>query len=79
MQLTQVIDALRVWFLERNIPIDGLTLIINLQDRNAGALLDYAVKKEFRELTLSADQGPIDTSSFTMYGVKVKIESPVHD
>ena len=61
-------------------PIDGLTVIINVDTPNVGAQLDYNVHREMAELSKSWSSNvlDVDTSKFEFHGVRFQIESPAH-
>jgi hypothetical protein len=69
---------LQHWFAQHNIPTDGLTLILNFQDRDAAYRFDCALNQELQPLQMATNPVSFDTREFQMNGVKVKIESPLH-
>lgn len=66
------------FFARHNIETDGLTIILNIGDREAAARLDYAIKSSFKAYELYPG-GPVgDIRQFQLRGVKFKVESPLH-
>lgn len=78
MNIHEVVYSVYRYFGERNIPMDGLTIIINLTDKNAAARLDSELKKEIAPYMPSDEQNKIDIRTLKIRGISVKIESPLH-
>ena len=78
MKLESVVHSLGMWFAERDIPTDHLTLILNVAERHAAARLDAYVSAELNDPLVLASTQVIDTARFTMRGINIKIESPLH-
>ncbi len=71
--------ALGRWFVQNNIPTDGLTVILNFQDANAAARFDAALLREIEALRIDHRSKLAEIlSEFEMNGIKVKVESPIH-
>ena len=80
MQFAQVMHAIECWYRERNISTDGLTVIFNLQEPAAAAHLDWELKKDIGQMQLYlASSKELDIRDFKMQGIRVKIESPLHE
>jgi hypothetical protein len=79
MEMREVIHHFRRWFLERNISMDGLTLIVNFQDENPAAHFDYELRKDLSTMALYVQgQSSPQLNSFAIEGVSVRVESPLH-
>jgi hypothetical protein len=77
MTFIQVADMLRRYFAEHNISTDGLTVILNFTDRESGARIDAALNREFAEMAMVVKMDR-NLTKFTVYGLEVLLESPVH-
>ena|SRR4249920_3001220 len=75
--LRTLAHEIRMYFEHRNIPAEGLTVIIQVPAAGAAARLDHAVAEEAAELLGSA-QHPM-TRIFEIEGVKFLIAAPHGD
>ena len=80
MTLEQVVSTLSQYLEERNIPLDGLTMILNFQHKDGGARIDAALNREFSQrLLYPTPLGHLDVRDFKILGIRIMIESPVHE
>jgi hypothetical protein len=79
-QMIHTTKQLLRWFSENDIPTEGFTLILNFQDAKAGSRFEAAMRREAGELISPTTSKPLDLfREFQMNGLKVKVESPLHD
>jgi hypothetical protein len=67
-----------MYFEHRNIPAEGLTVIIQVPTASAAARIDHAIASEATELTGTAPQ-PIVNRTFEIEGVRFLIAAPHGD
>jgi hypothetical protein len=70
--------VLRHWLAENNIHILGLTVTLHFQNARDGARFDAALRRELGSLKEEARRQVL-LSEFEMNGIKVKVESPIHE
>jgi hypothetical protein len=79
-ELTAVIGH---YLAQHNIdPKKGFTLILNFQDAMEASKFDMALNRELESYLVAAIGGvqkQRDISEFQMNGLKVRVESPVHE
>ena len=73
----RAIGHIRYWFACRNMPCESLTVIFNFSDAREAAAFDAEIKR-CTEPMLWPKGGVLDITAFELYGVKVRVESPVH-
>lgn len=77
--MERIMHDLHLWFSQHNISTESLTLILNISDRDVAAKVDMALKRDFSTRTM-VPPGPVtDFSKFQMMGIRVQIESPLHE
>lgn len=76
MMFSQVVEVLQRYFAEHNIDTYGFTLILNFQDFQSAAKLDFAFAREFESMMQTAQQ--FDSVNFKIRGMEIRLESPVH-
>ena len=79
MELPGVMDALHNYFRSRGISTEGLTVILNMTDRNAAIALDSYLQRELSTGIKQPINFRLDVRKFELCGLKVHIESPVHE
>ena len=67
MRFESIVHSLRAWFAERDIPLNGLTLIINMQNKDQAARFDFELNREFGEHTWVPPNFYVDIRKFTFY------------
>ena len=80
LSIAHIVYQLRVWFEKHDIPVTDLTVILNIANKNDAAHFDFDLRKEFSTVEMAqpfAISG-IDIRKFEMYGIKMQVESPLH-
>lgn len=77
--MQRAILELRRWFRLHDILTDDITLIVNVSDPQVAAKLDFYIKQEMDPLLPEATSSRSPLSSFKLFGLQIKIESPVHE
>lgn len=75
------LHALSHWLAEHNIDDGRLTVILNFSDREAAVRFEAAVIRELEPLMfIQSKSKPLNIAGgFEVHGIKVKVESPVHE
>lgn len=79
--INDVTGRLKAWLEANQIPVDGLTVILNFRDSDAAARFDWVLNKELEAFAMAWSQAPGQwtvTTNFKMNGLSMKVESPIH-
>jgi hypothetical protein len=78
--LQTLAHQIRMYFGDRNIPVEGLTVILQVPTASAAAKLDHAIADEAQPMKLLwAAQPSTNTRIFEIEGVKFLIVGPHGD
>lgn len=79
--MDRFIYEFRCWLTSKNIPIEGLTVIFNWQDSQPAAAFDYVVQQEMERYTIQwgRPSSPLDIRKFELHGLRIRVESPIHE
>lgn len=75
----EVIRSLEQWFMVNNLETRSLTLILNFRDVPEAGAFDWRLHHELNErhlIKFSSDHHHLQ--EFTLYGIKIRVESPLH-
>ena len=75
--LRTIAHEIKMYFGDRNIPTEGLTVILQVPTASAAAQIDYAIADELTEMVGTA-QPPTPTRIFEIEGIKFLIVGPMH-